>query len=69
VEAHTHAKTSRDGSKHTREAKRLMNEARENVGSRTSQCKQRRSPNQYTSYMALMRESVEVESSSFKEVV
>jgi len=66
VEAPIHAETSRDGRKHTREAD-LMHDARENVEAPTSHRRQRRSPNQYTSYMALMSESVEIDSSSFKE--
>jgi hypothetical protein len=69
VEAPTHAETSRDGRKHTREADRLMHDARENVGAPTSQRRQRRSPDRYTGYMALMSESVEIEPSSFEEAV
>jgi len=37
VEAPTHAKTSKDGMKHTREADKLMHDARENLGAPTSQ--------------------------------
>ena len=36
VEAPTHAETSIDGRKRTREADRLMHEARDNMGSPTS---------------------------------
>jgi len=64
-----HVETSRDGRNHTREVDRLMHDARENVGAPTSHHRQRRSLDQYTSYMALMRESVEVEPSSFKEAM
>ena len=67
MEAPTLAETSRDGWKHTREADRLMHDARENVGAPTSQKRQRRSPYQYTFYMALISESVDIEPSSLKE--
>ena len=51
----THAKPStRNGRKHTREADRFMLDATEHVGAPTSQRRQRRSPNRYTGYMALM---------------
>ena len=43
VEAPTHAKTSRDRRKHTKEVDRLVLDARENVGAPTSQCRKRRS--------------------------
>jgi len=69
VEEPTHAKTSRDGRKRTKEADRLMHDSRENVGAPTSQRMQRRSLDQYTGYMALMSESVETKPSSFKEAV
>jgi len=46
-----------------------MHDARENVGAPTSQRSQRKSPDWYTGYMALMSESIEVEPSSFKEAV
>ena len=39
VEAPTHAKTYKDGRKHTREVDRLMDDAREHVGAPTSQCR------------------------------
>jgi len=69
VEAPTQVETFIDGRKHTREADRVMHDARENVGAPTSQHRQRRSPNRYTGYMDLMSDSVEVEPSSFKEAV
>jgi len=69
VEAPTNVETSRDGRKHTREANRLMHDARENVGAPKSQRRQRRAPDWYTSYMAMIRKSVEIEPSSFEEVV
>ena len=37
VEASTQAESSRDGRKHTREANRLLEDARENVGAPSSQ--------------------------------
>ena len=58
MEEPTHAETSRDGRKHTREADRLVLDARENVGAPTSQCRKRRSLDQYISYMGIMSESV-----------
>ena len=39
------------------------------MGAPSNQCRQRRSPDQYTIYMALMNELVETESSSFEEAV
>ena len=69
MEAPTHAETSRDGRKRTREADRLMHDARENVGEPASHCRHRRSPNWYTGYMSLMSENVEFEPSSFEEAV
>ena len=44
-------------------------DARENVGAPSSQRRQRRSPERYTGYMALIRECVETEPSSFEEAV
>eukprot|EP00253_Pinus_taeda_P009972 PITA_09972 len=69
VETSTHAESSREGQKRTREADRLLSDARENVGEPSSQRKQRRSPDRYTGYMALVGECVETEPSSFEEVV
>lgn len=39
------------------------------MGAPPNQCRMRRSPNQYTSYMDLMSELVETKPSSFKEAV
>lgn len=39
VEAPNHAETSKDRRKNTREADRLMHDAKENVGAPTSQCR------------------------------
>ena len=69
MEAPTHEETYRDGRNHNREASIFMHDARKNVGAPTSQHMQRRSPNQYTGYMALMSESVEIEPSSFEEAM
>ena len=66
----THAEPSiRNGKKLTREADRLMLDSKENVGAPTSQRRQRRSPDRYTGYMALMRECIVIKPSSFKEAV
>ena len=69
VETSTQAESSRDGQKPTREADRLLRDARENVGVPSSKCRQRRSPERYTRYMALAGECVEIEPSSFEEAV
>ena len=69
VETSTHAETSRDGRKRSREADRLMLDVRENVGQQSSQHRQRRSPERYTGYMALVGECVDTEPSSFEEAV
>jgi len=69
VETSTHADTSRDGWKRSREADRLMLDVWENVGQPSSQCRQRRSPERYTGYMALFGECVDSEPSSFEEAV
>eukprot|EP00253_Pinus_taeda_P033378 PITA_33378 len=69
VETSTHAETSRDGRKCSREADRLMLDARENVGQPSSQHIQRRLPERYTRYMAPVGECVESEPSSFEEAV
>ena len=69
LEISTQVESSRDGRKCTREADRLLSDARENVGEPSSQCIQRRSPDRYTRYMALFVECVETEPYSFEEVV
>eukprot|EP00253_Pinus_taeda_P024974 PITA_24974 len=69
LETSTQAESSRDGQKCTREADRLLSDARENVGEPSYQGKQRKSLDRYTRYMALVGECVETEPSSFKEVV
>ena len=46
-----------------------MQDVRENVGAPSNQHRKRRSPDQYTDYMALMNKRVENEPSSFKEAV
>jgi len=65
VETSTHVESSRDGWKHSRESHRLLMDVRENVGEPYSHHRQRRSPDQYTSYMALVGECIETETSSF----
>jgi len=51
------------------ESQRLVQGARENVGAPSNQRRQRRSPHQYPSYMALMTKLVESYPSSFNKVV
>ena len=65
METSTHAESYRDGQKCSREADRLMLDARDNVVQPSSQCRQRRSPERYTRYMALVGECVDSEPSSF----
>ena len=69
METSTYVESSREGRKCTREADRLLMDARDNVGEPSSQHRQRRSPKWYTSYMALVGECVETEPCSFKEAV
>lgn len=66
VEKTTHADPStRNGRKRTREDDRLMLDVTENVGAPTSLRKQKRSPNRYIGYMALMSECIVTEPSYF----
>jgi len=69
VETTTHGDTSRDGWKFSSEDNKLMLDARENVGQPSSQHRQRRSPERYTGYMALVGECVDTKPSSFEEEV
>eukprot|EP00253_Pinus_taeda_P030132 PITA_30132 len=69
VEITTIGESSRDGWKHSREADRMMQDARENVGQPSSHRRQRRSPDRYTGYMALVGECVATDASSFEEAV
>lgn len=69
METTTTGEPSRDGWKCSREADRLMQDARENVGKPSSQCRHRRCPERYTGYMALVGECVASEPSSFPEAV
>jgi len=69
VEITTGGDSSRDRRKCSREADRLMQDVRENVGQPSYQHRQRISPDRYTSYMALIRECVATEPSSFEETV
>ena len=65
VETSTQAESSREGRKRTREADELLGDARGNVGAPSSQCRQRRSLEGYTGYMALMGACVVIEPYSF----
>lgn len=69
VETSTQAESSRYGRKHTREVDRLIEDARENVGAPSSRCRQRRSPERCTGYMALAAKCVETEPYSFEEAL
>ena len=69
METSTQAESSRDGWKHTKDADRLLQDARENVGAPSSQHRQRRSSERYTGYMDLAGECVETKPSSFEEAV
>ena len=69
METPTHAESSRDGRKCTKEADMLLHDARENVGAPTSQHRHRMSSKRYTGYMALMSGGVETDPSSFEEAV
>eukprot|EP00253_Pinus_taeda_P030482 PITA_30482 len=69
VETSSQAESSRDGRKRTREADKLLKDARENVGEPYSQRRQRRSPETYTEYMSVVGECVETKPSSFEEAV
>ena len=51
----------------SREVDRLLLDARESVGSPTSQHRHRRSLERYIGYMDLMRKGIEIEPSSFEE--
>jgi hypothetical protein len=66
VEEATQAKPSiRNGRKRTTQADRLRLDAAKNVGSPTSQRRQRQSPDRFTGYMALMGKCIVTEPSSF----
>jgi len=65
VETSTQEESPREGRKCTSEADRLLDDAWENVGAPSSQRRQRRSPERYTGYMALMGACVVTEISSF----
>lgn len=69
VERTTQVEPSREGKKRTRESGRLLQDVRENVGVPLNFPKQRRSPDRYTSYMALVIDLVDIEPSSFKETI
>jgi len=69
VEASTQAESSRDGWKCTREVDILLEDVRENVGAPLSLGRQRRSPERYTGYKALVGECVDTQPSSFEDAV
>ena len=69
VEASTQVESSRDGRKRTREADRLLEDVRENVGAPYCQRRQRRSPERYIGYMALIGECIDTKPCSFEEAV
>jgi len=69
VETTTPEESSRDERKCSWEADRLMLDVRENVEQPSFQHRQRRSPERYTGYMALVGECVATELSSFQETV
>lgn len=69
METTTPGDSSTDGQKRSREADRLMLDARENVGQQSSQRRESRSLERYTGYMALVGECVATEPSSFHKVV
>ena len=69
VETSTQLETSEEGRKRIREANRLVQDVRENVGTPSNFCRSRRSPNRYTGYMDLMTELVDTNPSSFNEAI
>jgi len=64
VETSTQAESSGERRKSTREADRLLDDAWENVGASSFQRRERRSPEKYTGYMALMGACVVTDPSS-----
>ena len=69
MEKSTQEETSKEGRKRTREVDRLVQDVRENLGAPSNFHRQRRPPDRYTDYMALMIEAVEIEPSSFEEEI
>ena len=69
METSTQAESSKDGQKCTKEADKLLEDVRENVGAPSYQHRHKRSPERYTRYMALTGECVHIEPSSFEEAV
>ena len=69
METFTQAESSREGRKRTREAERLVQDVRENLGAPSNQRRQIRSPDWYTGYMAFMTKLVETKTSFFEEEV
>ena len=62
-------KPSKEGRKRTMEADILVQDARENVGAPSNLCRQTRSPERYTGYMALMAELIETKPLYFDEEI
>ena len=69
VEETTHAAPTIRGRKRLTEAERLAQDAEKVVGPPTAQRRQRKSPDRYTGYMALVSKCVVTEPSSFEEAV
>ena len=69
VEKTTYAAPTNRGPKCTTEAERLAQDAEKVVGPPTAQRRQRKSPDRYTGYMALVSKCVMTEPSSFEEAV
>ena len=70
VVGNTHAEPSTEnGRRHTMEADRLRLDATKNVGVPTSLRRWRKSPDKFTGYMALMRQCIVTEPSSFQEAM
>ena len=70
MEESTHTEPNiRTSIKHTTEVERLKLDVAHNVGVPTSQHKQRKSPDRFTGYMALMSKCIVTKPSSFEEAV
>lgn len=69
MEAPTQTEPSREGRKRTKLVDRLVQEAQEKVGALSSSCRERRSLERYTGYMALMKKLIDSDPFSFEEVV
>ena len=65
METSTEEEPSKEGRKRTRESGILVQYARKNVGSPSNFSRKRRSHGRYTSYMVVMTELLDIETSSF----